>query len=300
MDSLLPPLQRRPSRVTTFAISLAIVSFPAATILHAGILGDAANETRDGKPSEESSRHDCDDDDDDGFGSFLFDLVFGTMLECVFGTSEKRLGTDACGRTIVTRWYVIPYRDDVFTPFPYCQDNPGTLVPMDRPHVDSYYFAGRFAFEYGNNFDTLDRFAGSALVEWRTGLGFDASGHSYGEDLPTGGRDHLAIGDVNLLWRMAQTERTQLRLGVGMNWLADSVDTEAGINFTARGDIFPMKPLILTGEFDFGTIGDATTLHGRGSVGVNFGQTEFFVGYDYRSIDDVDLKSPMLGVQFWY
>ncbi|MEX2185401.1 MAG: hypothetical protein WD875_01350 [Pirellulales bacterium] len=146
----------------------------------------------------------------------------------------------------------------------------------------------------------LDRFAGSALVEWRTGLGFDASSHVYREDLATGGRDQLGVGDVNLLWRMVETERTVWRLGVGMNWLADSIDDTGGVNLTLRTDFFPVKPLILSGEIDYGTLGHASTFHGRASAGFNIDQTEFFVGYDYRSIGSVELEGPMLDVQFWY
>lgn len=285
---------------TAFAASATLLG--PVRPLSAGILGDAASETR--KERESASPNDddpCDcDDDDDGFGEFLWDLTIGTMLETVFGPSEKRLGQDACGRTVVTRWYAVPQRDDIFAPFPYSQDTPGIIVPIDRPHVDSYLFSGRFAFEYGNDFDALDRFAGSALVEWRSGLGFDASGHVYREDLGAGEQDELSVGDVNLLWRMVQTERTQWRLGIGANWLADSIDAEAGLNFTLRADYFPARPFILSGEIDYGTIGSASMFHGRASVGVNIQQVEFFLGYDHRAIGDVEIAGPMLGVQLWY
>lgn len=287
-------------RCATATASAAAMLLVPARPLVAGILGDAASETRSERSSSsDDERCDC-DEDDDGFGAFLWDLTFGTMLETVFGPSEKRLEEDACGRTIVTRWYVIPQREDIFAPFPYSQDTPGVIVPIDRPHVDSYPFSGRFAFEYGNDFDVLDRFAGSALIEWRSGLGFDASGHIYREDLDAAGQDELSVGDANLLWRMVQTERTQWRLGIGANWLADAIDAEAGLNFTLRADFFPARPLILSGEIDCGTIGSAFTFHGRASAGFNVQQTEFFIGYDYRSIGDVDLEGPMLGVQFWY
>ena len=102
------------------------------------------------------------------------------------------------------------------------------------------------------------------------------------------------------MWRVNQTVRTQWRLGVGMSWLADSVDDTAGVNFALRTDYFPMKPLIFCGELDHGTLGHANTFHGRASVGFNIDQTEFFAGYDFRSIGDVDVEGPMLGVQFWY
>jgi hypothetical protein len=293
---------RRQPLATTGAVlaSIALLSVSASPFIYAGVLGDAASETRDGNSSSGNARHDCDDDDEEGLGSLIFELLFGWMIDSAYEPSEKQISSTECGGVVVARWYELPDRDDEFTPFPYSQDNPGILVPMDHRHVDSYYFSGRFAFEYGDDLDTIDRFAGTGLVEWRTGLGFDASGHIYRESLPTGGRDELSVGDVNVLWRMIQAQRAQIRLGIGMNWLSDSIDVDQGVNLTARGDIFPFKPVILSGELDFGTIGDATTLHARGSAGVNIGQTEFFVGYDYRSIGSVHIEGPMLGVQFWY
>ena len=294
---------RRTRGVLALLVCIAVVVSPSDRLLQAGILGDAASETRSTSSESSSSRQDdhcrC-DDDDDGFGSFLWDLTVGSFLHVVFGGSEWRQDYDACGRPRWSRWYLIPTHDDEFAPFPYHQDTPGIIVPPDHPCCESCYFSARLAFEYGYDFDVLDRFAGSALVEWRNGLGFDASGHIYREELAAGGQDELSVGDVNVMWRMVETERTQWRLGLGVNWLADSIDTEAGLNFTLRADYFPVKPLILSGELDCGTIGSAGTFHGRGSVGFNIRQTEFFVGYDYRSIGEVDLEGPMLGVQFWY
>jgi hypothetical protein len=276
----------------------------------AGVLGDAADETRKPEPpsappsppreSRNERRDECHDDDDEGFGQLIFELTAGLFLRSVFGTSYEETTLNESGEVVVETRRAPRGRGDSFAPFPYADGTPGIVVPTGWMNTTPFPFSARLAIEYGNDFDTLDRVGGTALVESSSGFGFDVSANLYSEDFVLDGRDRLGVGDANLLLRVIQTERTIWRLGIGANWLADSIDEETGINFTLRTDFFPVKPFILSGEMDVGKIGSADTFHGRASAGINIEQTEFFIGYDYRSIGDADLEGPMLGLQFWY
>jgi hypothetical protein len=286
-----------------------LVTFLGATMLLALFARDASAQTldqvrRDVRTPRESSDDDHDDehreceDDDGGLGKLLFDLTFGTLLEGLSGGSEWRLGTDPYGRMRYERWYPLRYQDTPFTPYPYMGGAAGIDagswgMPGAMP------FSARVAAEYGTNFDGLSRWGGSGLIEWSSGLGFDASGYEYQEDVPTG-VDRLAIGDANVFWRFLETERSLWRLGVGGNWIDDDVLDDLGLNFTVRGDWFPCAPLIVSGEVDWGTVGFAHQFHGRVTAGLNFHQCEAFIGYDYRSIGQAELQGPLAGMQFWW
>jgi hypothetical protein len=272
----------------------------------AGVLGDAADETRKPEPPSvppspprDERRDDC-HDDEEGFGQLIFELTAGLFLRSVFGTSYEETTLNESGEVVVERRRAPRGRGDSFAPFPYADGTPGIVVPTGWMNTTPFPFSARLAIEYGSDFDTLDRIGGTALLESSSGFGLDASVNLYSEHFVIDGRDRLGVGDANLLLRVIQTERTLWRLGIGANWLADSIDEETGVNFTLRTDYFPVRPCVLSGEVDVGKIGSADTFHGRASVGINIEQTEFFIGYDYRSIGDVDLEGPMLGLQFWY
>jgi hypothetical protein len=84
-----------------------------------------------------------------------------------------------------------------------------------------------------------------------------------------------------------------------MNWMDDS-QTDLGVNFTLRSDWQPCWPLVLSGEMDFGTLGHAFLFHGNATVGVMVRRCEVFVGYDYRTIDSIELEGPLVGLRVWF
>lgn len=188
----------------------------------------------------------------------------------------------------------------MFAPYPYAEGTPGIVFPTGWQNTTPYPFSARLAFEYGDDFDVLGRFAGAGMFESATGWGLDAAGHVYVEQLESNETNDLFIGEIDVLYRFFQTERTQWRAGVGMNYFEDTIDNTSGVKFTLRADYFPVNPLILSGEVEGGTLGHTSTFHTRASIGFNINQAEFFTGYDYRSIGSVHIEGPMLGVQFWY
>jgi len=85
-----------------------------------------------------------------------------------------------------------------------------------------------------------------------------------------------------------------------VNLLGDAFGSDAGFNMTAKADVFPAEPWVVSGEFDLGTIGDAEMFHAAGKVGLMLDRVELFGGYDYRDIGGVALQGPMAGIQVWF
>jgi len=114
------------------------------------------------------------------------------------------------------------------------------------------------------------------------------------------GDDDLWTGDANIVYRFAQSPRIQMRSGLGVNWLADSEDTNIGFNFTYGGDFMPKDPFILSLESDLGAIRGEALFHGRATLGVNYEHTEIYGGYDYFRIGSQSIGSVVVGLRFWF
>jgi hypothetical protein len=258
-----------------------------------------AGETREERRNRERAAGDCyEEGDDSSWVRFLFDLMFSPLCGMVLEPAEVTLERDYCGRTYFARWYWLPQWDGCFARYPYADGYERFTISEDRAPVSSKLWSGRLAVDYGDDFDRIDRWGGRFLWETRLGVGLDGEMNFYRERM-LGSDDTLALGDLNVLYRVFETERTQWRIGIGMNWLADH-DTDLGLNFTLRSDWQPCWPLVLAGEVDWGTLGHATTFHGHVSAGVMVRQCEVFVGYDYRTVDSVELEGPLVGLRWWF
>lgn len=182
-----------------------------------------------------------------------------------------------------------------FADYPW---SPGTSGVMRRGLQKNW--SGSVLFEYGSSFDGLDRQGVGFLVEHSSRIGIDFKWDSYVEDLGNGWTDELHLTEINVLCRVAQSENYLIRAGMGVNVLGDAFGTDAGFNVTTKADFFPVKPIVISGEVDVGTIGDAEMFHVSGKIGCMWDRFELFGGYDYRTIGGVPLKGPMLGVQVWF
>lgn len=167
-------------------------------------------------------------------------------------------------------------------------------------HKSPNRWSARTTLEFGKDSRGLERTGLSILLEHQAGPGIDFQWNSYREDLGGGFTDELHFSDLNFLYRVAESEHYLVRAGLGVNILGDAYGTDAGINFTSRLDLFPVRPLAVTTEFDMGTIGDTETIHGAARVGLMLNRFELFGGYDYRRIGSIELKGPMAGLQVWF
>jgi hypothetical protein len=276
------------------------------TAATAGELQTAREETRKKRTNsngEKDRRAQAYDDEEPSFLGFLFeafcDGVCTVFWEGSLGRTSVYSETyDHYGRLRYSRFYVVPLSDAYFARYPYADGFDGFM--MDECWVATRSWSSRVAFEYADNFDDLQRWSGKALTESSRGWGLDAQWSRYREDLGGGQRDWLDFGDVNALLRVYESERSQWRLGLGMNWLDDRAATNFGLNLTARADLYTRPPWVVSGEYDIGTIGSAVTHHGSLSLGLLVRRFELYGGYDYRRIGSASLHGPVFGVRIWF
>jgi hypothetical protein len=154
--------------------------------------------------------------------------------------------------------------------------------------------------EFGTNFSGLEWVAGHGLFETTSRFGGDSDLHYITEQIAPRRHDDLWLGDANLVFRFAQSERLVMRSGMGFNFLSDSHATNFGVNFTYGGDFFPVRPFVVSGEMDLGTLGHTHQYHVRGSVGVIWWLAEAYIGYDYDDFGHTQIAGMVSGVRLWH
>lgn len=185
-----------------------------------------------------------------------------------------------------------------FQRYPYRIQQTGYLTNPEKS--ESYDWLSRGRLEYGDNFDDLSHFGGQILMDSASRFGMDSEIYYRREELAAGGTDSLFNGDVNVLFRFTQSPKLQMRTGLGMNWINSDSGSDLGFNFTYSGDWFPIKPLILSSEIDWGLLGDVDLFHGRSTIGVHYHRFELFGGFDYTDIGSTQIGSFISGVRLWY
>jgi len=128
-------------------------------------------------------------------------------------------------------------------------------------------------------------------------LGIDTEANYRREQLAIGMHDQLRTGDANLVFRFAQSEKLQMRSGLGMNCLTDSDASDFGFNFTYGGDWMPVRPWVISADIDWGRISHATLLHGRLTTGIQVNRVEVYTGYDHFNVGNVRINSLIGGVR---
>ena len=111
-------------------------------------------------------------------------------------------------------------------------------------------------------------------------------------------RDHLWIGDVNLLYEVLATDHVRGRIGVGINWLNDAWGSESGFNLAAGLDVRLTNRLLLQTEGDVGSLGDADYFHGRVNLATRLDSCELLLGVDHFNIGGTELNIVFTGIQF--
>lgn len=230
------------------------------------------------------SNHDCDDD-----GDSLSDqlaaaglLGFGAAVTSPFWAPHLILGDDL-------------ERDGYFPKHPY--ENIDGALTHDAGVSGTHDTAITLQGVLGSDFEDLFLFNGRALIEHRTRFGIDTEFNYRREGVTGGNHDHLWNGDFNVTYRFAQSEHWLIRAGLGVNWLDNQGDAEAGFNFTYGVDWYPLDPIIVSGVIDWGRIAGAGLFHGRATVGLVRDGWGAFTGYDYFRISDSDSHSWILGFE---
>lgn len=155
----------------------------------------------------------------------------------------------------------------------------------------------RFGAEYGTDTDDLSRFGFDFVATQLGGPGLDTSLRVLRES-GDGFRDHLWLGDFNVMWDLFPTDRLRTRAGVGFNWLSDQYGSEAGLNLTLATELRITKRILMTGEVDFGNLGDADLIHSRVTAGFQHGPVEWYAGYDHLDIGGIEIQGVIGGLRF--
>ncbi len=241
-----------------------------------------------GQPSRSDSGHTsrhCDDDDGDSLTSRLAALGlmgFGAAVTSPFWAPYLMLGDDLD-------------RDGYFPKHPY-ENIDGTLT-LDETVRGTHDTAITLQGVLGTDFGDMQLINGRALIEHRSRFGIDTEFKYRRENLAGGSHDHLWNGDANLTFRFAQHEHWLIRAGLGVNWLDNRGDTEAGFNLTYGVDWYPVDPLIVSGVIDWGRISAASLFHGRATIGFIREGWGAFTGYDYFRVSDSDAHSWIAGIE---
>lgn len=185
-----------------------------------------------------------------------------------------------------------------FPRYPYKER--GGYMWIGDPIPDVYVVGVRARSDFGTNFGRFDWVGGNLLVESTLRFGVESDFRVLQESGPSATLDSATLGDANFFFRFAQSNQFQARAGLGFNYLSDRSDSNFGGNFTYAVDWYPVKPVIVSAEFDLGWLGHESLFHFRVTEGVNWKHGEAFVGYDYYDVGNFQVGGMVAGVRLWF
>lgn len=282
-------------RRTCLVCLIWLVYEPALATAQEGRLERVRNDVRSNESS--SSPDNDNNEEDDGFLSSLVSFLFQSFIDGATSGSDESEAPS-------------PPRFSHFLPYPYCGNFPGYRVPnanLTREYlpeldynVEPLCWSARLSIEDGNDFNGLNRANGRFMLETSSGFGFLTSWNHFYERLNGGKHDQFVIGDFNAIYSWGWGSACTFRWGLGARVLTDCGRDDWGFNFHLGGDFFPVRPVIVSLDSDFGTLGDAGVAHGRLTVGVIHRGWEIFGGYDAMAIGGTTLHGPLIGLRLWF
>ena len=159
----------------------------------------------------------------------------------------------------------------------------------------------RLVTDYSFDLETVHKTSAYLLFESRWRWGIEA-GFSYLQERFQNGESSthgIGIGDANIVFRFAQHRHIQMRTGFGGRYMTSPVGVKGGVNFTYGVDVYPIHPLVFSTSVDFGNLGYAFVLHGRGTLGAVLRSFEAFAGWDVLQMDDTVVHGPLVGLRTW-
>ena len=274
-------------------VGLAAVICVVSTVpANAQVLEGIRSAVRTPNPSEEpaTSRRDDSDyecDDDDSIVEELFGgLVVGIATSPYWG---MRMLVDDEG-----------YGPPAFDGIPYAWHAESPWLVQGQNPERLWAWSSQLSLDYIGDFDDLSAIGGRLLIETNSRFGLDTTFRFYDENTIFGTPDELTIGDANIVYRFAQSERLRMRSGVGFSWMNDDAGSNFGFNFTYGGDWFPVNSWIVSTDLDFGRLGNAGLFHLRATVGRQFYQAEIYAGYDLLRVRDTTADGLIVGLRWWF
>ncbi len=160
----------------------------------------------------------------------------------------------------------------------------GFLIIDQAQSLHASRWMGSLGLDYGTNFDALDTLGGEANVEHASRWGLGTRWRYFREDTRPR-RDTLSLGAVNLTFRFAQSPRLVFHSGIGLNWLADSADTDLGFNWLYDAQWCPAEPVVLQAGLEMGSLGDAFTMRTSVRMGMQIGRWQPYIGGETYRFD---------------
>jgi hypothetical protein len=185
--------------------------------------------------------------------------------------------------------------DDGFVGVHHHTSPSGSFWKKSGPRKPSF----RAGLEYAHDVDFVYRPGLYMLFQSSWLVGFETAWSVLLEEVPKG-IDRLVMGDTNVVVRFLSYSRIEMRAGVGVRWMGDHGDVEAGFNFTIGLDIMPHKNMFLSLSADLGTLGEATVLHARSLVGARWRALSVHLGYDLFRVGRVNFHGPVAGIGLWF
>lgn len=190
--------------------------------------------------------------------------------------------------------------------YPYAQRTEGYVrrVPYSDPEGEQAKLWSVRVGGEGGYLGRQGRRAGGRLLlrYWRVGL--SADGHYYSG---WGERSPFYLGGAHGTLDLIMRPHFGLRVGPGLLARVDAEipagqrpSVEVGSNVMTEVDIMPMHPIIASGRFDVGRIGDETAVSGRVSVGVMIRRVEVALAYEAKLIGETPLRGPQLSLRAWF
>ncbi len=277
-----------------------VFSFSPVVQAGGGRLDDVRAAT--GASSGGRSWGDDDDDDDDGAADVAFGII-GALLASG-DDDETQLSFD------------VP-RDESrsFLPYPYAGGRDGYHVraaPGEKVNTGrsvAFHMAGEGAFLY------QDVWRGSLnlrllfprfYMEARYDHLLEGPRARLDGDLEVSGtvRDRLHFVTLGTGFQMAPGEMLAVRLGPTFMAMFDTPKSgpsepthSLGGGAAVEVDLYPVRPLVLSGRGAISRLGGAVMMEGRATVGVTWNRIEVFAGYDHRRVGNVPLGGPVLGLR---
>jgi len=242
-----------------------------------------------------------DDDDDEG------------VLSAIVGALLRGSGDDDDGGCCTGRESVMDERRG-FLPYPYAEGREGYMVraaPDSRIDPDTRHVVMRFGAEGAFLYEDVWRSSAQLrlmtprfYVQGRYDLMLEGPTARLDGDIEVQGkvRDRLHFATFELGPQFSPGERLAVRFGVVGNIMFDDQRSlpedptvTPGLGAAAAFDLYPIRPLVVSGRGAIMRLGNTVFMEARGTLGVSLNRVEVFAGYDHRMVGDVALGGPVVG-----
>lgn len=154
---------------------------------------------------------------------------------------------------------------------------------------------------FGTDFDDITSGNLGVLFQAKRSIGLQVSLGTLRES-GADFRDHLWLGDANLVYQFINRPNFKASVGGGLNWLAtnsgnNNWNADAGLNLKFTADLKLTKRLTVSADSNWGTLGQADYTRTRVSLNRRFESVDVLIGAEHLAIGGTEINSMFTGVQ---